>query len=107
MASTPPHSLSLPDYDVDFTILTADLSSTANVQIISDILATIFVPALEMAAKQEAEQIYAGTYTATTSSLTVVTDRTPGLSITNWTENGTDVLPLIGTLLGVSAAQHS
>lgn len=68
-------------------------------------LAAIFVPTLEAAARQEAEQVYASTYSspaATKSNLTVVTDINPGASVT---ENSTDVLPLIGTLLGASAAQ--
>lgn len=99
----------LPDYDVGFTVLTAGLQSSVNVRVVSDILAATFVPALEAAAAQEAEQIYAGTYTSTAdanSSLTVVvTDGKPGLGITRWIENGTDVFPLLGTLFGVTSEQ--
>jgi hypothetical protein len=98
----------LPDYDVGFTVLAAGLRSNANVRILSDILAAVYVPALEAAAKQEAQQIYAGTYTGTngtSSSLTVVTDGKPGLGITQWVENGTDVFPLIGAILGATPEQ--
>jgi CubicO group peptidase (beta-lactamase class C family) len=98
----------LPDYDVGFTVLAAGLQTDANVRIISDILAAVFVPALEAAAKQEADQVYAGTYTGpagTNSSLTVVTDGSPGLGVTRWMENGTDVLPLIGIILGATPDQ--
>jgi hypothetical protein len=95
----------LPDYDVGFTVLAAGHYSTANVQIISDMLAAIFVPTLEATARQEAEWVYGSTYSspgATKSNLTIVTNMNPGVSIT---ENSIEALPLIGTLLGASAAQ--
>ena len=97
----------LPEYDVGFTVLAAGVSSNANVRILSDILAAAFVPALEAAAKEEAEKNYAGTYTSgANSNVTVVTDSNPGLGITSWTENGTDVFEILGSVLGVTSAQE-
>ena len=98
----------LLDYDVGFTVLAAGLKSSVNVRIISDILAAVFVPALEVAAKEEAQCMYAGTYTssgAVNSSMTVEVDSGPGLAITSWVQNGTDAFPLIGTILGAKPAQ--
>ncbi len=97
----------LPEYDVGFTVLAAGASSTQTAEIVSDMLAVTFLPALEAAAKEEAQSTFAGTYTdsGSKSSLTVVTDDNPGLGITSWTENGTDILPGIGALLGATADQ--
>lgn len=100
----------LADYDVGFTVLAAGWQSHASIRVISDILAAVFVPALEAAARQEAEQVYAGTYAGpadtSNSSLTIaVMDGKPGLGITRWIENGTDVFPLLGALLGATPEQ--
>jgi len=98
----------MPDYNVGFTVLAAGQLSHNNVRILSDMLAAIFVPGLKAAAKEEAEQVYAGTYTGpigTNSSMTVVTDDNPGLGITQWNLNGTDVFPLIGTIYGATPDQ--
>lgn len=93
----------LSDLGVGFTILPASLSSTAKVQVISGMLTTIIDPTLEAAAKQEVEQLYAGTYIATISDLTIIVDTNTGLSITQWADNDTGVVPF-DTLLGASAA---
>ena len=98
----------LTDYDVGFTVLAAGTSSTQTVEIVSDMLAATFLPALEAAAKEEAQSTYAGTYTdsGSNSSLTVVTDSNPGLGVTSWAENGTNILPGIGALLGAKEEQQ-
>jgi hypothetical protein len=57
----------LPDWEARFTVLavgTASRTSHANVEIISDMLAAAFIPALEAIARAEAKTVYAGTYTA-------------------------------------------
>jgi len=98
----------MPDYNVGFTILAAGQLSHNNMRILSDMLAAIFVPELKAAAKEEAEQVYADTYTGpigTNSSMTVVTDDNPKLKITQWNLNGTDVFPLIGTIYGATPDQ--
>ena len=101
----------LPDWDAMFTGLAAGRASQtghANVRIISDMLAATFVPALEATARAEAKTVYAGAYTGGTNSsstLTVVVDDRPGLGTTCQTESGTDIFPLITTLLEVTPAQ--
>lgn len=94
-----------------FTVLalgTASQTSHANMKIISDMLAAVFVPALEAIVCAEAKTVYAGTYTGginSSSTLTVVVDDRPGLGITCWAESGTDVFLPITTLLKATPAQ--
>ncbi|KAJ3549798.1 hypothetical protein NM208_g322 [Fusarium decemcellulare] len=92
----------IPDYDIVFTLLTAgpEVSGGLLQQIFSE-LATTLLPAFEEAGKEENEKTYAGTYSdeETNSTLTLSIDDEPGLSITNWTVRGVDV---IGTLLGMN-----
>jgi hypothetical protein len=94
-----------------FTVLAAGTASQtghANVKIISDMLAAAFVPALQATARAEAKTVYAGACTGGTNSsstLTVVVDDRPDLGTTCQTESGTDIFPLITTLLEVTSAQ--
>lgn len=88
----------LPDYDVGFSILIAgpDIPGNDNFNI-ADIVGAQIVPALEAAAREQAQAKYAGVYqsdpaTNNNSSLRLTTqpDR-PGLGIENWISNGTDM----------------
>lgn len=91
----------LPDYDVGFSILAAGKGAHYNVAILADIVAQAMCPALETSAKAEARSAYSGTYTvpgSTMSSITVIVDSGPGLSITNWTSEGQNVFPLLADL---------
>ena len=93
----------MPDFDVGFSVLAASTitaNSVKNVEILSDMIAQIFVSALEAAAKEEAHKNYAGTYTskALNGSLTIATDNLPGLHITSFELNGTDIFPLAASL---------
>lgn len=56
------------------------------VRILSEELAAVYVPALEAAAKQEANTVCASTYAnpETNSSLSVLTDATTGLGVPEW-----------------------
>lgn len=92
----------LPDYDAGFSILTAgtDPARTALDGVLGDLIAATIVPALEAQAAVEAQSNFAGTYTPTTkglnSSLTLALNKTkgadPGLAITSFISNGTNVL---------------
>jgi CubicO group peptidase (beta-lactamase class C family) len=85
----------MPDYIVGFTVLAAGKAGLPQVQVLSNMLAEIFYPALEAAAKEEADANYAGTSqdpTGINSSVTVVTDGRPGLGVPQWIFNGTDFL---------------
>lgn len=94
----------LPDYEVGFTVLAAGTGASTSVDTLSKILPAIFVPALETAVREEAGSAYAGTYAlagaeGASSILTVVADdQKPGLGVTRWFNNGTDILQLLGWL---------
>ncbi|KAK4152674.1 D-alanyl-D-alanine-carboxypeptidase/endopeptidase AmpH [Chaetomidium leptoderma] len=87
----------LPDYDAGFSVLIAgdDIPGNTNFNL-ADILGAQLVPALEAAAREQAEAKFAGEYVdadaARNSSLRLTTqpDR-PGLGVENWVSNGTDM----------------
>ena len=101
--------VTLPDYGVGFTVLAAGAHALSNVQILSDLLAATYVPALEAAAKEGANTVYAGTYTDTesNSTLTVTMNSDPGLVISEWTFNGSDVLALYTEIAGNASTQST
>jgi CubicO group peptidase (beta-lactamase class C family) len=82
----------LPDYDMGFTILTAGDDSLDVNNVITDIVAAIGVPAMENAAKEEANRVYAGVYrdSKTGDTLTLDLDENPGLLVSEWQLNGTN-----------------
>ena len=83
---------------------TDDASDTDT--IIADALTSTVIPALEAQAAKESSQNFAGTYTSTSpglnSSLTLAVDLTqgPGLIITSWISNSTDMFSDSGILSG-------
>jgi Beta-lactamase len=92
----------MPDYDVGFTVLAAGPSSGPSVNRLSDLISEIFYPALEAAAKGEADSNYAGTFqdpTGINSTITIVTDDRPGLGLQQWIFNGTDFISTLLSLL--------
>ncbi|KAL5000854.1 beta-lactamase/transpeptidase-like protein [Aspergillus recurvatus] len=100
-------TLFLPDFDAGFNVITASSNATRRspqtlylVQQVTDVI----LPALTEQGSRELEQKYAGTYTSTVENLNSTitfsasdpSDGPPGLTITSWISNGTDVLtPLI------------
>lgn len=94
----------LPDYDVGIVALLAGgWPGNANWDMADAIGATL-VPALEEAARTEADAAYAGTYSANSDSdagaslnstivLSTESGR-PGLGIDRWISNGTDMVPV-------------
>jgi CubicO group peptidase (beta-lactamase class C family) len=88
----------LPEYDIGISIMTAGLEAPATSRILSDIVATSFVPAFEQGAKEEAVPAYAGVYTdeKTNSSMKLdILEDEPGLKVTEWSFGGVDVFPLL------------
>lgn len=83
----------IPDFGIGFTYLSAGDDTGAVRDIITDIVAAVGVPAFEKAAKEEAANVYAGTYQREGSSDTfvVAVDANPGLLVTKFLVNGTDV----------------
>ena len=94
----------LPDYNVGFTVLAAGTEASTNVNVLSNMMAAVLVPALEAAAREEAQSVYAGTYGlagagGANSSMTVlVDDQKPGLGVTRLVNNGTNILQLLAEL---------
>jgi Beta-lactamase len=98
----------LPDYDAGFNILSAATTSKKSILIptLTDYISNAVLPALEAQAAVEAERNFAGTFASKTldlnSSLTISFNDSsafPGLYITSWISNGTDMLPLLPDLL--------
>lgn len=94
----------LPDYDAGFTILLAseNLPGNANFNL-ADVVGAQIVPALEAAAREQADAKFAGEYVdaARNASLRLTTqaDR-PGLGIEGWVSNGTDMQYIAVVLQG-------
>ncbi|KAJ0422031.1 beta-lactamase/transpeptidase-like protein [Aspergillus carlsbadensis] len=98
----------LPDIDAGFSVITASSAATRSnltLALIQEIVDTV-LPALNVQAASELEK-YAGTYTSTdpnlNTSITFASAKTPaapGLVITSFISNGSDVSPLLPSLLG-------
>lgn len=90
-----------PDHKVGFTVLTAGSDGHAKVALASDLISAILLPALEASAKNQAAARFAGEYYGmddTNSSMTITTDDGPGLLVTSWINNGTDMVQSLMTL---------
>ncbi|KFY37545.1 hypothetical protein V494_04710 [Pseudogymnoascus sp. VKM F-4513 (FW-928)] len=104
------HIVLLPDYKAGFSILSGSKSlyRFSAVSQVAEIITNSIVPALAAQAAKEAEKKYAGVYNSTVSglesSLTLSVNHTasaaPGLLISSWISNGTDVLAQLPTSLG-------
>ena len=112
----------LPEYAIGFSILAAGSSVRRYpaVAALADAVINALVPALEAQAAVETANHLAGVYTAAAtdnsgsllnSSLVLMANdalsqtpraSSPGLVISSWVSNGTDVLPFLGGLVGPS-----
>jgi hypothetical protein len=93
-----------PDHVIGFNVLAAGSNTHETVALASDIVSESLLPALDQAAKNQANGRFAGTYalTTTNSSITIDTDDGPALVVTNWINNGTDMFPSYMILYGIS-----
>ncbi|KZL74441.1 beta-lactamase family protein [Colletotrichum incanum] len=87
----------IPDYDLVVSILTAGTEATDSFQFPAQVISPVIealIPALEQANKESAKAAFAGTYAdeETNSTLTLSIDDSPGLSLTNYTVRGVNVL---------------
>jgi hypothetical protein len=93
-----------PQHNFGFVILAAGAATTTNVRVLSDIVTEVALPVINEAARQEAQDMYAGTYVLEiegggNSSITLATEADkPGLGATEWTSNGTDVFKTLSAL---------
>ncbi|KAJ5375432.1 hypothetical protein N7517_007438 [Penicillium concentricum] len=92
------------DHGVGFTILSAGNNSHSSVALASDLISAILIPALEQSAKNQAHERFAGTYSLGTSnsSITITTDNGPGLVVTNWINNSSNMFHAFMALNGMS-----
>jgi hypothetical protein len=95
-----------PDHGVGFTILVAGTGGHVVAAMVADLVAQTMLPALEYIAKDQARVRFAGTYSAPSrvvnSSISIITDDGPGLRVTNWTSNSTDMFQSLATLRGAN-----
>nr|OQO28615.1 hypothetical protein B0A51_03331 [Rachicladosporium sp. CCFEE 5018] len=92
----------IPDYNVGLTVLTAGTGGAPTQLALSGLIMEILLPGLEATACSQAEIKLAGTYkvpsllgVSLNSSITLATEPgLPGLKVTNFTSNSTDVLNL-------------
>ncbi|KAK2813609.1 hypothetical protein FQN50_000004 [Emmonsiellopsis sp. PD_5] len=93
----------LPDHKVGFTILAAGSGTTAAVAGIADIISTTIVPALELAAKEQAARRFSGVYAAAdkkvNSTIVIDTDAGPGLKVKKWVSESVDMLGMLAETL--------
>lgn len=85
----------LPDYGAGFSVLIAGPAIPGNTNFnLADVLGAQLVPALEAAAREQADAGFSGAYASASgrSSLRLTTqpDR-PGLGVEGWVSNGTDM----------------
>lgn len=98
------HLVLIPDWDVGFTVLAAGPNATPNVAVLAAIVADEFLPAIENAAREEAEAAFSGSYASVdaslNSSMTLSTSLSkPGLGITSWISNGTNLLDASSSII--------
>lgn len=85
----------IKEFGLGFTIMLAGRGKLSNFEI-ADILGKELIPAYDAAARNEADLLFSGTYVSVggvNSSLTITTDpKKPGLGITSWTHNNTNMI---------------
>jgi CubicO group peptidase (beta-lactamase class C family) len=98
----------IPEFHAGFTLLSASSQTTGSglTLLAIDLITDSILPALMEQAAREAAQEFTGTYEAEDleSSLTLAVvppnQPAPGLNITSWISNGTDITTKVTTLLG-------
>ncbi|KAL4786392.1 beta-lactamase/transpeptidase-like protein [Aspergillus varians] len=101
----------LPDFDAGFNVITASSKDTRSAETLFLIqqIVDVILPALTNQASKELERKYTGTYVSTVqglnSSITFTAPKggAPGLEISSWISNGTDLTPLI---TAITASQY-
>jgi CubicO group peptidase (beta-lactamase class C family) len=99
-----------PDFDAGFSVLEASSLETRSplALLLIDLIIDAVLPSLMDQAAHEAQRNFAGTYHSSIdgldSSLTLAvappTHPSPGLVISSWTSNGTDLMPHLPAILG-------
>ncbi|KAH8793719.1 beta-lactamase/transpeptidase-like protein [Hyaloscypha sp. PMI_1271] len=91
----------LPEFGIGFSLLVAG-DHALNNWVLADTLGSSILPAVQQAVRAEAQANYAGNHSNSelNSSVTFTTDASkPGLGITSWISNGTDMMAISNYLL--------
>jgi hypothetical protein len=97
-----------PDHDIGFSVFAAGASPIVQSTVLADLITATWIPAFEAAAREQAQDNYAGSYSAAdrhlNSSITIgLSNDRPGLGIETWISNGTDMLRAYGNIPTVGA----
>jgi hypothetical protein len=98
----------LPEFGIGFSVLVAG-DHALNNWVLADTLGNSILPAVQQAVREEAQANYAGKYSSSelNSSVTFTTDASkPGLGITSWISNGTDMMAVSNYLLTSSISAN-
>ncbi|KAI9883364.1 MAG: hypothetical protein M1823_004876 [Watsoniomyces obsoletus] len=90
----------VPDYGLVITILTA---GAARLDKLAELVIKHMFPAVDQAARDQAQAQYAGVYTSTAadnSTVSFAVDDGPGLNVERWIVNGVDYVELLGSMPG-------
>lgn len=95
----------VPDYDVALTVLLAGDSGSLNA--VAETVLRTLVPGMEDVAKAEAQRRFAGRYqsgnsSSSSSALTIALADGPGLRVSEWINDGHDILQAFGQFFGPS-----
>ncbi|KAK7951086.1 beta-lactamase/transpeptidase-like protein [Apiospora aurea] len=90
----------LPEFDLGITVMVAGPQTAGGIWTMADYIGAVVLPAYDAATRDDANGRYAGRYAADpavypnlTSSLEITTDPAkPGLGLTSWASNGTDMV---------------
>lgn len=100
----------LPEYGVGFSVLAAGSDAVNTVRVLSDMSATISVPALQSVAQISATSTYEGTHADAATNSTIdlkAADTGSGLVIAEWTVGGHDILLLLGEIYGINGTAQN
>ena len=98
----------LPELGIGFSVLVAGDLALSN-WVLADTLGDSILPAVQQAVREEAQANYAGNYSssALNSSVVITTDASkPGLGISSWISNGTDMMTVSNLLLTSSTSAN-
>lgn len=87
----------VPDLNLGMSILAVSTDNTVLETVkfaLSNLAAEYLLPAVQDVAREQADFTFSGTYKSTSinSSLTITTDAQPGMIVSEWISNGTDLL---------------
>lgn len=93
-----------PDHNAGFIVLAAGDNAVPVSVEVSNLVVEALIPALELAAKEEAARLFSGTYAldnGKNSSITLSTDDGPGLKVVEWVNDSKDMFEAMSVLFAL------